>query len=150
MVIDLDRHELSFRRGSTIFWTATIGSGTGEHLQGPGEDWEFSTPRGVFSVQAKEEAPAWYRPDWYYVENKLPIPPADDPKRLEPGGLGSAAIYLAPDLAIHGTDKPELLGQRVSHGCIRLSNRDALRLYHNVQIGTAVVIRGVERGGPVP
>jgi len=148
VVIDLDRHELSFRRGKTIFWTATIGSGTGERLQGGEEEWEFSTPRGVFSVQAKEQEPAWYRPDWYYIENNLPIPPKDDPKRLEPGGLGSAAIYLAPDLAIHGTDKPELLGQRVSHGCIRLSNRDALRLYHNVQIGTEVIIRGVEKERP--
>lgn len=149
VVIDLDRHELSFRRGKTVFWTATIGSGTGERLQGEGEEWEFSTPRGVFSVQAKEQDPAWYRPDWYYIENKLPVPPKDDPKRWEPGGLGAAAIYLAPDLAIHGTDTPELLGQRISHGCIRLSNRDALRLYHNVQIGTEVIIRGVERGPAV-
>lgn len=146
VVIDLDRHELSFRRGKTVFWTATIGSGTGERLQGGDEEWEFSTPRGVFSVQAKEKDPSWYRPDWYYIENKLPIPPKDDPKRFEAGGLGSAAIYLAPDLAIHGTDTPELLGQRVSHGCIRLSNKDALRLYHNVQIGTEVIIRGAERG----
>jgi hypothetical protein len=30
----------------------------------------------------------------------------------------------------------------VSHGCIRLHNRDAVRLFHNVQVGTEVVIVG--------
>ena len=32
----------------------------------------------------------------------------------------------------------------MSHGCIRLSNKDALRLFHNVQVGTEVVIVGGE------
>ena len=51
-------------------------------------------------------------------------------------------MFIGQGLAIHGTDKPELLGQRVSHGCIRLSNADALRLFHNVQVGTEIVIVG--------
>ncbi|HEX2091133.1 MAG TPA: L,D-transpeptidase, partial [Longimicrobiaceae bacterium] len=66
----------------------------------------------------------------------------NSPRRRQPGGLGAAAIYLGNEIAIHGTDKPELLGQRVSHGCIRLSNANAVRLFHNVQIGTPVVIKG--------
>ncbi|HEX6368863.1 MAG TPA: L,D-transpeptidase, partial [Longimicrobium sp.] len=53
-------------------------------------------------------------------------------------------------LAIHGTDKPELLGQRVSHGCIRLANADALRLFHNVQVGTEIVIVGGRNIEPAP
>jgi hypothetical protein len=60
------------------------------------------------------------------------------------GTLGVAAVYLSPHVAIHGTNRPELIGQRVSHGCIRLENRYALRLYHNVQVGTEVVIVGGE------
>jgi hypothetical protein len=51
-------------------------------------------------------------------------------------------VYLGEEIAIHGTDRPELLGQRVSHGCIRLENKYAQRLYHNVQVGTPVVIVG--------
>ena len=35
-----------------------------------------------------------------------------------------------------------LLGRRVSHGCIRLSNFNALRLFHDVQVGTPVMIVG--------
>ncbi|HEX8431030.1 MAG TPA: L,D-transpeptidase, partial [Longimicrobium sp.] len=31
---------------------------------------------------------------------------------------------------------------RVSHGCIRLSDADALRLYHNVQVGTEIMVVG--------
>jgi hypothetical protein len=30
----------------------------------------------------------------------------------------------------------------VSHGCIRLANADALRLFHNVQVGTEIIIVG--------
>ncbi len=93
-------------------------------------------------VQFKEQNPIWFIPDWWFIENKLPIPPADSPGPQQEGGLGAAAVYLGNEIAIHGTDKPELLGQRVSHGCIRLSNENALRLYHNVQVGTPVVIVG--------
>jgi lipoprotein-anchoring transpeptidase ErfK/SrfK len=142
VVVDLDRNELHFRRGRTTLWSAPIGTGTGLKLQAEGREWEFSTPRGVFQVQYKAQNPDWILPDWYFIENDLPIPPADDPKRRQPGGLGAAAVYLGDEIAIHGTDKPELLGQRVSHGCIRMANDDALRLFHNVQIGTQVIIVG--------
>lgn len=41
---------------------------------------------------------------------------------------------------IHGTDKPWLIGQAVSHGCIRMFSRDAAELYYKVFIGTPVHI----------
>jgi hypothetical protein len=93
-------------------------------------------------VQYKEQNPTWFIPDWWFIENRRPIPPPGSPDRKQEGGLGAAAVYLGNELAIHGTDKPELLGRRVSHGCIRLSNENALRLFHNVQIGTPVIIVG--------
>jgi hypothetical protein len=142
VVIDLDENLLSFRKGDQTLWTAPIGTGTGLRMETDKEAWDFSTPNGIFHVQFKEENPVWIAPDWFYLENKLPVPPPNDKKRYYPGGLGAAAVYIGHDLAIHGTDKPELLGQRVSHGCIRLSNRDALRLYHNVQVGTEVIVVG--------
>ncbi len=142
VVIDLDANELFFRQGEVTLWSAPIGTGTGLRLETAEDEWDFSTPSGVFHVKYKEENPVWIAPDWYFIENGLPVPPPDDRKRLFPGGLGDAAVYIDHDLAIHGTDKPELLGQRVSHGCIRMSNRDATRLFHNVQVGTEVVIVG--------
>lgn len=142
VVIDLDRNELEFRKGEIVLWTAPVGTGTGLRLKDEEGEWDFSTPNGVFHVQYKELNAPWIAPDWYFVENGLPVPPPEDEKRFFPGGLGAAAVYIEHDLAIHGTDKPELLGQRVSHGCIRLHNRDALRLFHNLQVGTEVIIVG--------
>ena len=43
---------------------------------------------------------------------------------------------------IHGTNKPSSIGQNASHGCIRLSVRDAERLYAMIPNGTPVVLDG--------
>lgn len=42
--------------------------------------------------------------------------------------------------SIHGTDDPLSIGRRVSHGCIRMYNRDVIELYDMVDIGTRVRI----------
>jgi L,D-transpeptidase catalytic domain len=44
-------------------------------------------------------------------------------------------------IGIHGTDAPQLLPGRVSHGCIRLRNEDILRLRRLMPVGTPVTIR---------
>jgi lipoprotein-anchoring transpeptidase ErfK/SrfK len=43
-------------------------------------------------------------------------------------------------VAIHGTREPHLLGQAVSHGCVRVANRDILRLRTRVGLGTPIRI----------
>lgn len=43
-------------------------------------------------------------------------------------------------LGIHGTDYPPGIGTDVSHGCIRMSNRNITRLAHKVPVGTPVEI----------
>jgi lipoprotein-anchoring transpeptidase ErfK/SrfK len=43
-------------------------------------------------------------------------------------------------VGIHGTDRPDLLPGRVSHGCIRLRNDDILALARQMPVGTPVVI----------
>lgn len=144
VLVDLDENILRFMDGETVAWEAPVGTGTGLRLQGEDGEWDFSTPQGVFQVKFKEELPVWYLPDWYFVEKSLPIPPDDSPSRRLEGQLGVAAVYLGEEIAIHGTERPELLGQRVSHGCIRLENKFAQRLYHNVQVGTPIVIVGGE------
>ncbi|HEX6913376.1 MAG TPA: L,D-transpeptidase family protein [Longimicrobium sp.] len=143
VVVDVDANELRFMDGEQVLWRAPVGTGTGFRLSSSsGRDWRFDTPSGTMYVQYKEQNPTWFIPDWWFIENRRPIPPQGSPERKQEGGLGAAAVYLGNELAIHGTDKPELLGRRVSHGCIRLSNENALRLFHNVQIGTPVVIVG--------
>lgn len=140
VVISLAEHRLYLMEDERVIWSATVGTGTGTRLEGAGQKWDFSTPRGMFRVQLKEKDPVWVVPDWAFIERGEPIPPPDSPKRREAGMLGTSAMYLEEEIAIHGTNKPELLGQAVSHGCIRMSNEDARRLYYEVEVGTPVII----------
>jgi hypothetical protein len=43
-------------------------------------------------------------------------------------------------LGIHGTNQPELMGQKVSHGCIRLRNEDITRLADELPLGVPVQV----------
>jgi L,D-transpeptidase catalytic domain len=43
-------------------------------------------------------------------------------------------------IGIHGTDQPQLIPGRISHGCIRLRNADILRLAGLMPIGTPVTV----------
>jgi lipoprotein-anchoring transpeptidase ErfK/SrfK len=44
-------------------------------------------------------------------------------------------------IGIHGTDRPELIPGRVSHGCIRMRNGDIRRLARLMPVGTPVTVR---------
>jgi lipoprotein-anchoring transpeptidase ErfK/SrfK len=44
-------------------------------------------------------------------------------------------------LAIHGTDRPDLVGARVSEGCLRATDRNVRWLMRTVPVGTQVTIR---------
>lgn len=43
-------------------------------------------------------------------------------------------------VGIHGTNQPELLPGRVSHGCIRIRNEDIARLWNTIRIGAPIRI----------
>jgi lipoprotein-anchoring transpeptidase ErfK/SrfK len=43
-------------------------------------------------------------------------------------------------VGIHGTNTPSLLGQAVSHGCVRVANAVILRLGRLVPVGTPIRI----------
>ena len=43
-------------------------------------------------------------------------------------------------VGIHGTDRPELIPGRISHGCIRMRNADIRRLARLMPLGTPVTI----------
>ena len=140
IVVSLAEHRLYLMEEERVIWSAVVGTGTGTRLEGAGQEWEFSTPRGMFRVQRKEKNPRWYVPDWAYIERGERIPEPDDPKRWEEGMVGTTALFVGEGIALHGTNKPELLGQDVSHGCIRMTNEAARMLYHEVEVGTAVFI----------
>jgi lipoprotein-anchoring transpeptidase ErfK/SrfK len=51
---------------------------------------------------------------------------------------------------IHGTNAPSTIGQRVSSGCIRLTNEDVADLYSRVNLGTKVVVLNGEHQANAP
>ena len=59
-----------------------------------------------------------------------------------PGGpFGARWIGLSsPGIGIHGTNNPSSIGNSVSHGCIRMQNKDVIELNQLVPIGTTVTI----------
>lgn len=59
----------------------------------------------------------------------------------EPGVFGTRWIGLDnPGYGIHGTNAPELIGNAVSMGCIRMYNADVEQLFDLVFIGMPVII----------
>jgi len=97
-----------------------------------------ATPIGKTRIVAKEAQPTWYppasiraqRPD---LPRAIPSGP-DDP-------LGAFALFLGwPGFLVHGTNKPDSVGRRVSHGCFHLYPEDIARLYREVPIGTTADI----------
>jgi len=68
------------------------------------------------------------------------IPPFGTTARRYLGVLGTRRLKMGDGYAIHGTNKPETIGQSVSHGCVRMRNEDIERLYPMVPVGTPVYI----------
>jgi lipoprotein-anchoring transpeptidase ErfK/SrfK len=94
---------------------------------------------GPTTISGKYIKPAWSPPAMIKRENPA-IP------NVIPGGsphnpMGAAAMTLSGgEYAIHGTNTPRSIGGFVSHGCIRMYNKDVLDLYARVNVGTPVVV----------
>lgn len=94
---------------------------------------------GVARVEGKYVRPAWSPPDEIRREN--PSLPEVIPGGAKNNPMGEAALTLrGGEYAIHGTNRPESIGGFVSHGCIRMHNRDIRALYQMVQVGTPVIV----------
>ena len=117
LVVDREAQTLTLRRGGRVVMTAPVGVGTAA----------APTPAGEFYVRNKltrYRSPA-YGPIAFGTSARSPTL-TDWPA----GGF----------IGIHGTDQPEILPGRVSHGCIRLRNDDILRLAALMPVGTPLTI----------
>ena len=94
--------------------------------------WE--TPIGSFQVLEMQRDPKWQHP----ITGEVVPPGAANP-------LGKRWIgFLAEghtQIGFHGTNQEELIGQAVSHGCIRMRNRDVIAMYDQIALGTPVEVR---------
>ena len=74
------------------------------------------------------------------VGGNLLVPPFGTNQRRYKDVLGTRRLNLGDGYALHGTNRPETIGQAVSHGCVRLRNEDIEWLYQHVPVGTPVYI----------
>jgi lipoprotein-anchoring transpeptidase ErfK/SrfK len=117
LVVDVGRLTATlYRDGKPIFETQ-VGVGRPEN----------PTPMGRFYIRNKltRYANAFYGPVAFGTSARSPTL-TDWPA----GGF----------VGIHGTNQPDLLPGRVSHGCIRLRNADILRLERLMPVGTPLKI----------
>ena len=141
LVVDTAQNVVYLRSGDRVIHRAVASTGSGRALVDStgNRRWVFDTPRGAFKVQSRLIDPVWVKPDWAFIEDGQPIP-RDRTARLEPGVLGEYALGLGNGYFIHGTLYTRLLGQNVTHGCIRVADEDLRKIYAAAPFGTPVFI----------
>jgi peptidoglycan hydrolase-like protein with peptidoglycan-binding domain len=135
--VDANRQRVKAYEGDQLvaIYPATVGS----------ED--RPTPKGEFKVMKITENPVYhYDPALHFrgvhVNEKLNIPPGPN------NPVGAVWIDLSAEgYGIHGTPDPDKISKSASHGCIRLTNWDALELAKHLSKGTPVVIEESEKTG---
>jgi lipoprotein-anchoring transpeptidase ErfK/SrfK len=145
--VDFDTPE---RPGTVIVNTAERAlyhvQGYGEAVRygvGVGKDgFEWS---GIAKVGRKAEWPTWTPPRAMIRRKPELAEWADGMPGGEDNPLGARAIYLYAggrdtQFRIHGTNEPWTIGTAASSGCIRMLNEEVVELYHQVRIGTKVIV----------
>ncbi len=99
----------------------------------------WPTPVGKWAVNEMVENPDFIVFDWNNPEKMhRRIPPGPkNPLGLRWIGFTSAYGW---DIGFHGTPKPESIGQAVSHGCVRMHNKDVVKIFSKVRLGTPVIV----------
>ena len=96
------------------------------------EGWE--TPVGSFRIISMQKDPVWRHP----FTGELFFSGADNPLGSRWVGFWTDGVH---QIGFHGTNREELIGQAVSHGCLRMRDADAQALYAQVAIGTLVEVQ---------
>jgi lipoprotein-anchoring transpeptidase ErfK/SrfK len=121
IVVNLDKHKLALFDGEQRVLRKPVGIGTEQ----------TPTPKGRYYVTQLFQPPnpgGPYGPYAYALSGFSEV--------LEKFQGGDAII------GIHGTNRPDLVGKDVSHGCIRLKNPAVKKLAAMVPLGTPVEIKG--------
>jgi murein L,D-transpeptidase YcbB/YkuD len=110
--VNLSSYELEVWEGEEKIrsYTATIGTS------------EFPTPTGGFQITRIEWNPRWTPPPSPWARGKEEAPPGPN------NPMGRVKMQFDHYLYVHGTSQVGRLGSAASHGCVRLSNADALDL----------------------
>ena len=116
--IDTKRLQAKLIRNGRLIFRSRIGVGK----------TKWPTPKGTFYVRDRLEG---FPPGSIYGALAFGLNARSSVLTDWPGG---------GFVGIHGTNQPYLLPGRVSHGCIRMRNRDILRLARLMPVGTPVTV----------
>ena len=107
----------------------------------------FDRGREVLTAPAAIGSPQTPTPTGrYYVNQRLV--PRNPSGPFGPGAIGISAFSdvltgwtQGGPIAIHGTNRPDLIGRAISNGCIRVRNDLLRRLFDRALAGTPVTVR---------
>jgi lipoprotein-anchoring transpeptidase ErfK/SrfK len=93
--------------------------------------WE--TPTGEFRVIQMVREPVWEHP----FTGQLVPSGKNNPLGARWSGFWTDGANF---IGFHGTPQENLIGWAVSHGCVRMRDRDIKALFERVKIGTSVIV----------
>ncbi|MDZ7379172.1 MAG: L,D-transpeptidase [candidate division KSB1 bacterium] len=141
LIVDTANNRIFVKAGDRLVHEGICSTGSYVMLRaGDQRTWVFRTPRGMFRVHSKLEAPVWRKPDWAFIEEGREPPPPMHPDRFEFGVLGEYALAFGDGYLVHGTLYKRLLGMPVTHGCVRLGDEDLRVVYHKLQEGSRIFV----------
>ena len=112
------------------------------------EEGSFKTPTGRFRISEKIGAgePPWMRFKSRIPTGEIAVPGGSEDLILSrilwlEGMDAENSNTLKRTIYFHGTNQEKLIGTPVSHGCIRLRNRDMIELFDLVKVGDPLEIR---------
>lgn len=112
IVVNIPAYRLDVYRADSIIRTMPVAVGMRK----------YETPRGEFAITRIEWNPWWIPPDRPWAAREHVTPPGPD------NPMGRVKLYFRPLYFIHGTPFDKSIGSAASHGCIRMSNANALEL----------------------
>jgi lipoprotein-anchoring transpeptidase ErfK/SrfK len=129
VVVSKGAGTLAVKRGNQVVFFAPVTSGS-EH---------DPLPIGEWKVNAVSRNPTFnYNPDLFWDAE-----PSDTKAKIPAGPnnpVGVVWIDISKEhYGLHGTPEPKTIGKTTSHGCVRLTNWDALTVAGLVKAGTPVI-----------
>jgi lipoprotein-anchoring transpeptidase ErfK/SrfK len=122
--ISIKRRQVTLYKDNTPIKTYPVAVGR--------SGWE--TPKGNFQVLQMRQNPKWINP---LTDEAIPGGDPENP-------LGNYWIGFWTNgknwIGFHGTPNPSSVGQAVSHGCVRMHNKDVEELFRQVSLGTPVTV----------
>ncbi|MBV8519340.1 MAG: L,D-transpeptidase [Acidobacteria bacterium] len=82
------------------------------------------TPQGTYRINHIVWNPAWVPPDAKWAKGAKPAAPGSEKNPMKVVKI----FFKEPDYYLHGTGDEDALGGAASHGCIRMSQKDAFAL----------------------